>query len=125
MAFTETNLPYTRGEYFSYYATDGGAGNVTMDEYLAYDKAIELKEIRVHFSVACALAKDFTVFLSSGQGSAYNLMLLSQAMNGIQDLIWILDQPMLFFQDDTIEFSLSLAAAGNYFGLNVIGWSVA
>lgn len=120
MAFTEKYLPYSRTKYFSFFA-DGL--NVSMEENFTPDFDYEVKSITLHLSVVHVSVVDFIVRLSSIQGSAYNLKLISQAMNGVQDFIWTPDSTQIYYIGDHLNFSMTMSGANRY-GLLIEGWAV-
>ncbi len=124
MAFAEQYLQPQQWDHFTFYATGGANGVIT--ESIDMSKTFKLMELRVHCSAVFASVEDLTMRLSSPLGSQYNLKLVSQAMNGVQDYLYICDNPAghLFASDDQIIVSLSLVSAENTIGIKVIGWSV-
>ncbi len=124
MAFTEQYLQPQQWNYFTFYATGGADGLIT--ENVNMSKTFRLMELRVHCSAAFASVEDLTMRLVSPLGSQYNLKLVSQPMNGVQDYLWICDNPQghLFASGDQVEINLSLVSAENTIGIKAIGWSV-
>ncbi len=123
MAFTKQKLQYKRFEHFAFFATVGEDG--TIEESLDLtSKQFYLTEIRVHCSVAFASVEDLTIRMSAAQGSAYNLMIISQAMKTVMDVLWQADNSMHMLSDDDIVFNLSQASGVNVIGITVLGWAV-
>lgn len=122
MAFTANEIQNQQWVHFSYFASGGANGVIS--ESLAIGEVIQLAEIRVHGSAVFVSVEDFTVYISSVNGSAYNLKLVSQAMNTVQDYLFQPESAMLLLSDDQLVFGLSLASAVNTIGINVIGWAV-
>jgi hypothetical protein len=124
MAFTEVEYQPQRYFNFTYFVATGANGVIT--ESVAPGVKFKVDEIRVHCSSAFASAEDFTVGLVATQGSEHNITLLSQAMNGVLDVLWIADKAnaLPFLSDDTLSINLSLVSATNVVGINVIGWAV-
>lgn len=123
MAFTvqEYQQP-ERWTHFSFFTKQKAGSNV---ESLNPDgQFFKLEEVRLHFSSAFASSRDFTIRLSSIKGSEYNLTLLSQALSGIQDLLWQPDRPLVMLSDDQVVFSWTQVSDVNTLGLNVLGWGV-
>jgi hypothetical protein len=123
MAFTvqEFQLP-ERWTHFSFFKTQKAASNV---ESLDPDgQFFKLAEVRLHFSSTFGSTQDFTIRLSSIKGSEYNLLLLSQALSGLRDLLWQPSQALLLLSDDQIVFSWTQVSDVNTLGLNVLGWGV-
>ena len=124
MAFTseEYQLP-ERWTHFSFFASGGVNGAVT-ESLNPTGQFFKLAEVRLHFSTAFASVADFIVRLSSAKGSAHNLILLSQALSSVRDLLWQPDQELMMLSDDQIVLSWSQASGVNTAGLNVLGWGV-
>ena len=115
-----------RWHEFSFFVTGGADGVITDSLAPGTDfKAVpwRLKGIRVHCSVAFASVEDLTLRISAANGSAYNLMLLSQAMNGISDLLWQMDTAEIFGSNDDLVVNLSLVSATNIIGIVINGWA--
>ena len=122
IAMTKVENPPDRWWPFTYFEQAGENG--VYSESIAPGTRFRLKEIRLHFSTAFASTEDFTIAMSSVNGSYFNFKLLSQALNTVRDLIWRPDQPLDFFSDDQIVLGLSQVSAVNLFGIEVHGWSI-
>lgn len=120
MALTLATQPVSRMQYFIYYAD----GNSDMDEDLAPGKAFELDSVKLHLSVAEVSVVDFIMHLSSILGSYHDCTYLSQAMEGLTNVFWLVERPMIFLYGDTINFSLSMVTGTNYWGLQIQGWAI-
>ena len=77
-----------------------------------------LKEIRVHLSAAGG-AGDLTATIDSGTAAAYDIVILTQDMTSVVDLISQLDTPMIFGEDDELDIAWANANSRTY-GLEVI-----
>ncbi len=122
MTFTAEYLPTSKHRYFTFFATAGAAG-VTMGEDFAPGFAFRLDKVRLHLSTAHVSIVDFMVWISHHIGSQYNQNLISQAMNGVRDVMYHPDRPITYHDTDTLRFSLILSAA-NIYGLEVSGWAI-
>lgn len=122
MALTESNIPVSRHDYFIYYGSGGGAGT-TLDEELAPETAFELDSIRLHLSVAHVSVEYLRIWVSSVFGSAHNLILLSLAISGVQDVLWVSNRTLVCQYGDKICASLCLSSA-NIYGIAMTGWSI-
>lgn len=124
MAFTvQEHQQPERWTHFSFFASGGTNGAVT-ESLDPAGQFFKLTEVRLHFSTAFVSTQDFTVRISSAKGSAHNLMLLSQALSGVRDLLWQPDQEIQLLSDDQIVFFWSQNSGVNIGGLNVLGWAV-
>ena len=123
MAFTLSTMPYARQNYFQYFATGDEATNSIMAESLAPGYEFEIGKIRIHLSTAHASVVDFIVTTSHHLGSQYNETLVSQAMNGVQDVLFPPDRTLKYKYDDTLLFSMVMSAANTY-GIEVSGWAI-
>lgn len=120
MALSYVYQPVARQKYFIYY----GTGNSDMSESLAPGKAFELDSIKLHLSVADVSVVDFIMTLSSGLDSVYDATYLSQPMEGFTNVLWHIERPMIFMHNDTFEFTLSMVAGTNVWGLQIQGWTI-
>ena len=77
-------------------------GAVAMASTLTLLKDAYLDDIRVHLSAAGG-AGTLTVTLISGFGTAYNVLLLSQDMTSIQNLVFSPDPKVHFKKGDAIS----------------------
>lgn len=123
MALTKSVMSVSRHEYFTYYKTDGGANTHSLSDSFAPAIPFELDEIRMHLSVVHTSVVDFVVQLSCALGSAYNILLLSQTMLGVKDLIFKPDKTIFFGYGDQLNLSMIMSSS-NYYGLYVCGWAV-
>ena len=127
MAFTKEYLPNMLWEEFMFFVSGGehGAFIESISNMQGWE-IFKIAEIRLHLSVVHVSVQDFTMRLSadSAQGSNFNQVFLSQAMLGINELLWIPDRPLIFQSDDQVVFSMGVASGTNVYGLAVYGWSV-
>ena len=122
IALTKVENPPDRWWPFTYFEQAGEDGAYT--QAISPGRRFRLKEIRLHFSTAFASVEDFTLAMSSINGSYFNFMLLSQELSGVRDLIYTPDFPLEFFSDDQIILGLSQVSAVNLFGIEIHGWSI-
>ena len=108
---------------FSYFTETGTDGTVA-ESLDPHGKQFKLAEVRLHFSIAFASTEDFTIKVSSIKGSAYNITLVSQALLGVKDFLYQLNNPFLLLSDDQVVFGWSQVSATNVGGLDVLGWGV-
>lgn len=127
-ARTQEFLPYQRLKYFTYFFTAGSAVGAadtdsTMSENFVPSFAFELEKIRLRLSGAHVSVVDFMVYISHHLGDHFNHNLISQAMNGVKDVLYQPAPTLRYHQDDVIHFSMVYSAA-NIYGLSVSGWCV-
>jgi hypothetical protein len=126
MAFTEKYLPVAKQRYFTFFASDGDAAaawNDTMDEQFSPDFAFILDKVRLHLSTVHVSVVSFVVTVSHHIDSAYNEILISQAMNGVKDVVYQADPNRYFHQGDTLSCAMAMSAA-NVYGLEISGWAI-
>lgn len=99
------------------------SSNLSFQKSIFPGKRFKLVDVKMHFSVAVGSIVDLTVRVSSIKGSAYNVIIISQAMATVQDLFMHFSTPIPFLSDDHLVFSMILSAA-NVFGLQADVWSV-
>jgi hypothetical protein len=93
-------------------------GAVAIAKELAPGVSWTLREIRIHLSAA-GTAGNLTVTLDSGAGAAYDLVILTQDMSLITNLLWQPTQPIKFTASDSIYIAWPNASVRTY-GLEVI-----
>lgn len=121
---TERTIQCSRHNDFMFYHTEGGINpGITMDQGIDPGNDFYLTGVYLHLSVVHASVEDFVCTLSSVLGSAYNVTLFSNAMNGVKDYTWEPSNPMLFLSGDVLWFSMVMSAS-NYYGLKVTGWNI-
>lgn len=126
MSFTPKYLPVSKHRYFRFFASDGNpaaAWDDTMDEQFDPSCAFILDQIRIHLSTVHVSIVSFYVIVSNHIDSAYNEVLISQAMLGIKDVVYQADPPRTFWQGDTFSIGMAMSLA-NTFGLTISGWAV-
>jgi len=79
----------------------------------------ELDEVKLHISAAVTGASTFVVTLRSKYGSQYDTKLFSQAMVGVQDVLWQPERPVKLNGADRIT-----AAWTNDAGADVKAWGL-
>jgi len=126
MAFTAKDLPVSKHKYFRFFASEqhpAAAWNDVMDEQFDPSCAFILDQITLHLSTVHVSAVSFVVMVSHHIDSAYNEILISQAMVGIKDVVYQADPPRLFWAGDTLSCAMHMSAV-NSFGLTISGWAV-
>jgi hypothetical protein len=126
MAFTQLQLPVSRQKQFQFFASDGDsavAPDAEFTESLAPSYAFELEKIKLRLSTAHVSVVDFMVTVSHHLGSYYDQNVLSQAMNGVRDVVLQLNPTLKLHSGDTLRFSLIMSAVNTY-GIEVTGWSI-
>lgn len=117
----EQELQYDRYDEFHYFAT--GKVDGWEQQSINIGKRFKFGQLRLHLSSIFASVEDLTVYVSSINGSAYNFKFLSQALNGIQDLI--VDFSEYFFTSgDQMVFNASMKSNTTTWGIEAIGWAV-
>lgn len=126
MTFTAKTLPVSKHHYFRFFATGGNpaaAWDDTLDEQFDPSCPFILEQIRLHLSTVHVSVVSFYVIVSNHIDSAYNEILISQAMLGIKDLVYQADPHRLFWAGDTFSIGMAMSAANSY-GLEISGWAV-
>jgi len=126
MAFTEEYSGPHRWRHFDFFAT-GSAITSFINETVSIGQKWYLQEIRLHFSTAMGSVKYYTLKISATVStlSAYNTLLLSTSLNGLQDYNVYYSAPLFFASDQTLVIGTSVLSVANQYGLQVIGWAVA
>ena len=122
------NTPYARMKYVTYFCTDGSAvggaaTESTMSENFALGHPFELEKIRLRLSAGHVSIVDFFAYISHHLGDHFNHDLISQAMLGVSDVLWLPHTTLMLHGSDVIHFSMEYSAA-NIYGLEVSGWAV-
>lgn len=76
-----------------------GTGSSNIDVVIDFGGAgsqndIELEEIKFHLSTAATAANDLVIKQRSKVGAAYDTVLLTQAMSGVQDIVYLPSRPV-------------------------------
>jgi hypothetical protein len=71
----------------------------------------ELDQVMLRLATAATAANSFTITKRSKRSSAYDCVILTQAMVGVQDVLWQPDRPIKFNGKDRLEFSWTNDAA--------------
>lgn len=100
------------------YATATGAAAINTT--VSPGRPFALESVAVHLSAAGG-AGDLTVTLDANAGAAYDVILLTQDMTSIADLLWQPDRPIELAKDDKIVVAWANAGAKTY-GLTVRYW---
>lgn len=78
----------------------------------------QLESIRVHLSAAGG-AGDLTATIDHGTSSVYDVVLLTEDMTAVVDLIWSPDRPMEFLAGDELDIAWANAGTKTY-GLEIV-----
>ena len=80
---------------------------------------IVLDSVRLHLSVVGGAVEDFTVTINSETDAAYDVLLFSQAMLAVQDVVWQPDRPIAIVNSDVVDFYFK-NSLGRTYGLEVL-----
>jgi hypothetical protein len=90
-------------------------GTETIKVALSPGFPFELLEINLHLSVAGATVEDLTLALDSAFGAAYDAVLITKAMNTVQDYVYTPgDDRRYFHRDDVLRFAWANTNARTY-----------
>ena len=126
MSFVDKYIPVSKHRYFRFFASDGnaaGAWDDTLDEAFDPSCAFILDQIHIHLSTAHVSVVSFYVIVSNHIDSAYNEVLVSEAMLGVKDVVYQADPARMFWAGDTLSIGMVMSAT-NVFGLTVSGWAI-
>lgn len=98
--------------------THHATGAAAISSTLAPGVAWQLESIRVHLSAAGG-AGDLTATINSTSGAVYDVVVLTQDMTSVTDLIWSPERPMEFLPDDELIIAWANAGTKTY-GLEII-----
>ena len=77
------------------YRTTGSAAMTAANaSYTKTEIGPELVEVRLHLSAAAVAAENFVIYIDSINGTAYDVILFTQAMATVQDVIYRPDTPI-------------------------------
>lgn len=88
-----------------------GAAAVAMT--VAPGVAWQLEEIRIHLSAGGA-ATNLTATVDAGAGAAYDVVVLTQAMNAVTDYIYQPDRPHVFGPTDELDIAYANGGGATY-----------
>ena len=92
--------------------------NQPIDFTLAPGIAWQLEEIRVHLGAGGA-AGDLTATVDAAAGAPYDVVVLTQDMNGTTDVVYQPTRPIIFNSGDELDIAYSNTGAATY-GLEVV-----
>jgi len=124
MSFFEEVMTPERYWPMHQYKSHALSANSGITDNFAMAKKFQIVDIRAHFSTAITSVLDLQIYISSILGSEYNIKLLSQALNGVQDIFIHFSSPLQFNSGDTIKFSSPTISVANRCGIELFGWSV-
>lgn len=94
------------------------AATGAIDETLTPVSAFQIEEIRLHLDAAGGATEDFTAVLDSDAGTRYDVLILSQDMELVSDIIYQPPRPLIFSAGDVIDFGYT-NTNGRDWGLEV------
>jgi len=98
--------------------TQRATGAAAIASTLAPGVAWQLESIRVHLSAAGG-AGDLTATIDHGSAAAYDVVLLTQDMTAVVDLVWSPDRPMEFLAGDELDIAWANTGTKTY-GLEIV-----
>ena len=99
------------------YKVHRATGNGAIASTLAPGRQIELVCVKLHLSAAGGAAEDFTVTIDSATDAVYDVVLFSQDMNAVADVVWVPERPIPIMKDE-IDFAYNNGNTRTY-GLEV------
>lgn len=93
-------------------------GAVAIASTLAPSTDWQLESIRVHLSAAGG-AGDLTATIDHGSNAVYDILLLTQDMTAVTDLVWHCERPMEFLAGDELDIAWANANTRTY-GLEIV-----
>jgi hypothetical protein len=125
MAFVGDEISYKRWDMFQYYDVSVPYNSTTgINTFLTQSVLWQLQELRLHFSTAIGSVVYLKCKISSIINSTLNTILLSQSLNGVQDLVLYYSAPMLFHSGDILRITASSISVTNVVGIEAMGWAV-
>lgn len=94
-------------------------GSAAIASTLTPPGPIELVCVKLHLSAVGGAAENFTVTINSATLAAYDVVLYSQDMNAVQDILWLPNQPIPIVNGDPIDFAYA-NSNGRTYGLEAI-----
>lgn len=82
-------------------------------------RPIDLICVKLHLNIAGGAAENFTVTINSATAPAYDVVLFSQDMTTVKDILWLPNQPIPIVNNDVVDFAYNNANLRTY-GLEVI-----
>ncbi len=79
---------------------------------------IVLTCVKLHLNGVGGAAENFTITINSATGSAYDVVLFSQDMAAVTDILWVPDQPIPIVNNDPVDFAYANSNTKTY-GLEV------
>jgi hypothetical protein len=82
---------FAYAESVSFFDRDAGDGAVAYS-FDGADAKWCVKSVRLHLSSAAVAAENLVISIDSAAGARYDVTLATQAMAGVQDILWVPDQ---------------------------------
>ena len=98
--------------------THRSTGALAIATTLAPGVAWQFESIRVHLSAAGG-AGDLTATIDHGSNAVYDIVLLTQDMTSVVDLVWSPERPMEFLAGDELDIAWANANTRTY-GLEIV-----
>ena len=98
--------------------THRDTGAAAIASTLAPGVAWQLESIRVHLSAAGG-AGNLTATIDHGTAAVYDVVILTQDMTAVTDLVWAPDRPMEFLAGDELDIAWANAGTVTY-GLEIV-----
>ena len=98
--------------------TQRATGAVAISTTLAPGVPWQLESIRVHLDAAGG-AGDLTATINHGTAAVYDIVLLTQDMTAVTDLVWSPERPMEFLAGDELDIAWANAGTKTY-GLEIV-----
>jgi len=102
----------TKAKYFR------ATGAAAIASTLAPGVAWQLESIRIHLSAAGA-SGNLTATIDHSAGTVYDIVLLTQDMTSVVNLVWTPERPMEFQSGDELDIAWANAGTKTY-GLEII-----
>jgi hypothetical protein len=80
-------------------------GAAAIAETLAPASAYQIEEIRLHLSAAGGAAENLTVTLDCAAGVEHDIVIKTEAMAAVVDLLYQPTRPLIFSAGDEIDFA--------------------
>lgn len=115
--FLFVGFVYSESQVVGVYYKDTATGSAALAKTITSSGAWRLDSVRVHLN-AVGAGGDLTVTLDAIAGAAYDVVLFTQDMTAVTDLVWIPDREIILTASDELDVAWA-NAGGKTYGLEV------
>jgi len=90
---------------FAAYVAETFAGTETLRTMFSDSSPFILAGFKLHLDTAAATVENLSVNVDADRGAAFDINLYTKAMNTVQDIVFLYDEPLLCRKNDKIDLT--------------------